>query len=113
MLGRTIRISVLLGASCSLVTVLAACGGKGGTVESQPQLHSQRSPSTVGPCPDFVLCIRGDHWDSLQCRCVPDEDDAGTAADAPDEAAVDAGSVTPDGGDDADDGGSATSCSGN
>ena len=37
---------------------------------------------SVGACPDYVFCIRGDHWDSVLCRCVPNEDDAGAMQDA-------------------------------
>lgn len=67
-------------ASCStLVVALAACGSNDGPSTAQSQGRSiVRSPSVVA-CPDNVLCIRGDHWDSTLCQCVPDgaSDDAG------------------------------------
>lgn len=95
-----------------MLGVLAACGGNG--TSGAAELHTQRAPSTAGPCLDFVLCIRGDHWDTVQCTCVPDQDDAGATTDGADEAAADAGTETPDSGDeggDADDGVDASSCS--
>jgi hypothetical protein len=100
---RNFRLSTLLLASASLL-LLDACGGvdSGSPVELQSQLQSESQPQlqaqqsklqhpfpvpqhpyslrSVGPCPDFVLCILGTHWDSNRCRCVPNEDDAGACS---------------------------------
>jgi hypothetical protein len=105
-------LSTLLAASGSLLLAFAldACGSPGSDplIEFQsrpprplPSAGPSPGPSTsAGGCPDYVFCIRGDHWDTDRCRCVPDEDDAGAMQDAsvPSEAAVDAGSTTPDSG---------------
>lgn len=83
--------------------MLAACGSGGGDSKAEPLARS--TARTVGVCPDFVLCIKGDHWDTNLCRCVPD-DDAGAATDAADETADDASTAPGDGGDE----GNASSC---
>jgi hypothetical protein len=100
-------LSTLLAVSASLLLPFAldACG----STESSPLIELQSRPPrplpgagpSAGGCPDYVFCIRGDHWDSALCRCVPNEDDAGAMQDAstPSEAAVDAGSTASDSGD--------------
>ncbi|HEX8792192.1 MAG TPA: hypothetical protein VF765_14660 [Polyangiaceae bacterium] len=117
MKGRIFRLAALLAfaaSSSSLVFVLAACGGTDGGSAAGSQLgsQSQRTVRSDVTCPDIVLCILGTHWDTSVCRCVPNEDDAGTVADSADEAAADAGSVTPEAGSDAGDEDEASSCPG-
>lgn len=97
------RPAALLASSLSLCLpiVLAACGSSGGGSKAE----SQRSVRAADTCIDVVLCILGTHWDQTQCRCVPNEDDAGTETDA----AADAASMTPDAGTNpGDDGGDAS-----
>jgi hypothetical protein len=62
-------------ASCSaLLVALAGCGtSDGGSTAQQQQRGTVRIPAVVA-CPDNVLCIVGDHWDTALCRCVPNED---------------------------------------
>jgi hypothetical protein len=93
-----------------LVT-LAACGSSDGSSTAQQQRATVRS-ATVVACPDNVLCIVGDHWDTVLCRCVPN-DDGGTDMDATaDSAPVDDASPIADGGSEASDEGDASSCPG-
>jgi hypothetical protein len=104
---------VAFAASCSvLLAALAGCGSNDGSSTAQSQRSTVRSATTVVACPDNVLCIVGDHWDTVLCRCVPN-DDAGTAMDASADAApADDGSTTPDGSGEAGDEGDAGSCPG-
>lgn len=85
-----------------LLGALAGCGSNDGSSTAQSQRSTVRSATEVA-CPDNVLCIVGDHWDTVACRCVPD-DDAGDAALGDD------GSAKPDGGSGTGDAGDAGSC---
>lgn len=80
---------------------LAACGGSDGGSTAQSQRSTVRS-ATVVACPDNVLCIVGDHWDTVLCSCVPNDGGAGVDASA-DAGPGDDGSATPDGGSEAGD----------
>jgi hypothetical protein len=44
-------------------------------------------------CVDNVLCVLGDHWDPVHCKCVPDSDAGGSAEGG---TVVDAGGPKPD-----------------
>ncbi len=55
------------GAMIVLLCGLApACSGEGG---SDPT--ATESQTLAAACVDNVLCIAGDHWDSVACKCVP------------------------------------------
>ena len=95
-LFRLVALAAPPASSLSLLVVLAACGNGDGGSPAESQLRTVRATEI---CHEIVLCIQGAHWDSVLCKCVPNEDDAGTETDA----AADAGSVTPDSASDASD----------
>ena len=73
------RVQALLAASALCTTpFLFGAQGKGCQPLSFPDAgvdaSSSAPDSDSSVCIDRVLCIRGDHFDPVACKCVPDED---------------------------------------
>jgi hypothetical protein len=62
---------------CALgFTLVAACSSVGPSVNPGSTGGTSGTGGTggTGTCVDNVLCIRGDHFDTTLCKCVPDAD---------------------------------------
>ena len=53
-------------------TLVTACSAVGPSVNPRPDQTG--GTSGTGTCVDNVLCIRGDHFDTILCKCVPNVD---------------------------------------
>ena len=68
---------------CALgFTLVAACSSVGPSVNPGSTGGTSGTGGT-GTCVENVLCIRGDHFDTTLCKCVPDQagNECKTAAD--------------------------------
>lgn len=89
------RVQALLVASALCTTpFLFGAQGKGCQSLPIPDAGVDASPppreSDGSACIDNILCIRGDHFDPVACKCVPDEDASPPPdADTPQEAGSD------------------------
>ena len=62
---------------CALgFTLVAACSSVGPSVNpgSTGGTSGTGGTGVTGTCVENVLCIRGDHFDTTLCKCVPDAD---------------------------------------
>jgi len=64
--------SILIGVVAALAFVACAVGSSPETpAPSVNELNIAPVAGGGGGCVENVLCIQGDHWDRVQCKCVP------------------------------------------
>lgn len=69
---------------CGAPPPVAICpDGSAPPLSCEPDATTNMCRWHVGPCAcvQNVVCVKGDHWDSQLCRCVPDAPACTTAAD--------------------------------